>query len=347
MINILYLTPWPLGGATSYVVHLAAVFERVGVPYRVLRFSKSTEKSKREIGSFGVYYQNVSFADASELRNEPFLLAAAPTDEVKAAQAVQLITERGGAYVFHDPNELRLYPHWAMVERPRIITVREQGKLWLAGKAGSGPLGGVPSKNVTFIPHPYLRTRANDVRTGAVRRHAVSVARTSAVKNTHWVFEANEKLPEALRVDLRGEVNRMWWNFNVKQKYPHTPYPDKAGFPREWGAAAKICADFNYMVDLTIFKDDGGGSQYSLLEAMDAGAVPIMTTDWCSYPGPASGFGFKVDGSAALLQLLADSATDEDLRKKTHQYRQSNYSYLDRVHKPELVAAAYTKSLGV
>lgn len=328
MINILHLTPWSLGGATSYVVNLAKVFEFAGVPHRVVRLSKRTEKTKREIGNYGVHYQNVSIEDASAGLGV-WLLASAPTDRQLAAYAVHLVERSKGAYVFHDPNEFGMYPHWETADQSRVICIRETG-------LDSMPQG-------KFIPHPYLRMLEDDY--GPRPCHAISIARISGVKNSLWILEANQVLDDDKRVNLAGSLNRFWWNFNVKPKYPKWPMPEGKGFPRLADAAARACVGYNYMVDLTIFKNDGGGTQYSFLEAMDAGAVPVMTTDWCSYKGVAGKLGFQVHDRDDLVKFLADDSSG--IARETKAYRKHNYSYLQTTHSPVDTALAYKRYLGV
>lgn len=332
MINILHLSPWPIGGSTTFIVNLAKTFEAAGVPYRIGRLAARTEKKKREIGSFGVFYQNVSFEDAQKVRGV-WLLASAPTNKEKAEQAVVLVHKSNGAFVFHDPNELGMYPHWELADRSRVVCIRETGLTTMPGGL--------------FVPHPYVRVMGAAAGLPSPRKHAVSIARTSAVKNSHWILEANETLPAKLKVELFGEVNRFWWNFNVKPKHPEWAMPKAAGFPRLYGEAVRICAGFNYMVDMTIFKNDGGGTQYSLLEAMDAGTVPIMSSAWCAYPGIAKTLGFPVHNAAHLRDFLVELTKYPALRQQTEKFRQQNYNVLGSVHDPKRVAAAYTKHLGV
>lgn len=332
MIDILHMSPWPLGGSTSYVVHLARTFAAAGVPARVLRLSTRTESKKRQMGEYGVFYQNVSLDDLRRSNGVP-LLASAPTDPDVASKVADVVLQKDGKFVFHDPNEFRIYPHWNIDGvRERVICIRQQGLNHLPG---------------VFIPHPYVRHDRNAPQRSRPRL-AVSIARTSAVKNSHWILEANMHLKEPERVELCGDVNRMWWNFNVSKKYPDYPYPATAGFPRRFGAAVDICKPFQIMVDLTIFKDDGGGTQYSLLEAMDAGAVPVMTKDWCSYPGPARDFGFRVDDAAQLMTLLRTAASGvRTFDQRIAMYRRANYNYIDRVHNPDSISEAYVAALGV
>jgi hypothetical protein len=285
------------------------------------------------MGQYGVFYQNTSWEDIAKSTGVP-LLASAPIDKEPAEKALAHVLKHHGRFVFHDPNEFKMYPHWASTQAlQRTICIRETGLRHVLH-------GGV------FIPHPYVRVCKDAP--GRMRvRHAVSISRISAVKHSDWIIAANDGLPERTRVEMMGEVNRFWWKFNVQKKYPGLEAPANAGFARRHGEAARICMPFQYMVDLTIFKADGGGSQYALLEAMDAGAVPVMTEDWCSYPGPAKKFGFQVRDAAHLKKFLVKSVNSNELSLRTHAYRLANYNYIDRVHNPLKVAAAYTQALGL
>lgn len=291
-----------------------------------MRLSKKTEKKKRQLGEYGVWYQNVSYESALK-GSGVWLLAGAPTDATLATQALDLVDRSGGACVFHDPNEFKLYPHWDFADRNRVICIRETG------------LDSIPRG--TFIPHPYVRVAANSQKT--TRTGAVSIARISAVKNSLWILEANEVLPADKRVVLAGSLNRFWWNFTVKPKHPNWPMPEGSGFARQGDAAVKACMGYRYMVDLTIFQNDGGGTQYSFLEAMDAGAVPVMTSNWCSYKGVASRLGFQVDDKEGLLNFLLDNS--ETTRRLTDELRAGNYAYLDRVHCPADISKQYVDYL--
>jgi glycosyltransferase involved in cell wall biosynthesis len=335
MINILHCSPWPIGGATSYTVHLASVFAKTGVPHRIIRLAKKTERKSREMGSYGVSYVNTSVEDAAKLDGK-FLLASAPTDEDMGLACAKLVERSRGAYVFHDPNEFGMYPHWDARKRwgsrcrASVICIREQGRVHI-------PEG-------IFIPHPYVRTFTKKTHNDAKTKTAVSVARVSGVKKAHWIIEANQTLPEAARVDLRGEVNRMWWKFTIEKKFPGIQLPENAGFPRVMGAAAEICKPYQLMVDLTIFKEDGGGTQYAMLEAIDAGAVPVMTKEWCSYPGKASDLVIQITDTDGLKRLLKSSRKGV-LMGDIDGLRQSNYEYLDSVHSPKAVSRAYVSAL--
>jgi hypothetical protein len=97
------------------------------------------------------------------------------------------------------------------------------------------------------------------------------------------------------------------------------------------------------MFDMSIFNGDGGGTQYSTLEAMDGGAVPVITKEWASYPGPAKDFSIVVDGSEHLIHYFAHRFSYDLLTGM----RATNSRFLDTVHHPLNVGQQYKDILGL
>lgn len=316
MITLLYQSPWPIGGSTSYTVHLARV---LGAACRVVRIGNRTEPFKRKL--HGVPYQNVSFATLCDIKGPILLTASNPKQDEE--QWATLGKMKNVWATFHDPNEFGIYPHWLHFSHKRVINIRHTG-------ADHIPHG-------RFIPHPYARYTGNDK--ARIKVHAVSLARTSSVKHSDWILDANRLLPVTKRVELYGSVNRLWMFSHLKKKYPE--FKPRSDYPREFGAGVRLCAPARYMVDLTIFKGDGGGTQYTLLEAMDAGAIPVMTRDWCSYAGPAATLGPCVGNAAELVTLLR---AKPNMHREALQ-RKSNYHYLDTIHNPETIRQQYLEAL--
>lgn len=317
MIYLLYQSPWPLGGSTSYTVHLAKV---LGDQCKIIRIGKRTERKVRPLGNFGVVYQIISMDVAKTLDGPILLTASNPKQDEN--DWVELGRMKNVWATFHDPNEFKLYPHWKHFDGRRIICIRETGKQ-------SVPLA-------KFIPHPYMRVMNNAPSSPVKNKLAVSIARTSSVKNSQWILQANRGLPKKHKIELLGEVNRLWWHTYLKKHYPE--FIPHATYPRDWGAGVRLCARAQYMVDLTIFPNDGGGTQYTMLEAIDAGAVPVMTTDWCSYAGPAKRLCFQVRDANDLKEFMQRGLDPAIQRAK-------NYRYIDQVHNPAKIRQLYKDTL--
>lgn len=317
MIYLLYQSPWPVGGSTSYTVHLKRV---LGNNAEVIRLAKRTEDGVRQLSEFGVYYRNMAFEDVLRLRG-PILLTASNPKMDENVWAT-LGKRRNVWATFHDPNEAKLYSHWKYFNLRRVICIRQTGRRYIPA--------------AVFIPHPYFPfVHRVEHRT----TNAVSIARTSSVKRADWIMHANRVLPFQYRVELHGEMNRMWYAYFIRKHFPEVNVDTK--YPRTWGAGVELCARAHFMVDLTVFKGDGGGTQYTLLEAMNGGAVPIMSKDWCSYPGPARTFGPAVSSVDELVSTLKRRGS-----LPMGAQRRQNYEYLLREHGVEVIQKKYLHYLG-
>ena len=141
-----------------------------------------------------------------------------------------------------------------------------------------------------FIPHPYIPVGKTDPLNFKDWAHrplnAISVSRLDFDKNSHWLFEANRKLPEDRQIEIRGSENRMYTKNKIVNVYPeykqdsHRPKDDRATFKLEFHGAVNLCKTAKYMTDFSLIKGDGGGTQYTFLEAMDAGTICLIHRDW-------------------------------------------------------------------
>jgi len=326
MISILYQSAWPIGGGTTYTAHLVHALRLANVPHRVLRLGKRTEQRERPVGEYGFGYTLTSLDDLLwTLRVEDTVMLMTMGDPKMDENVWAALGKHSNFWcVFHDPNEFKQFSYWTHFSRDRVITIRKYN------------LKHMP--HAVYIPHPYVRA-AVSVPLLDRRKLACSVARTMSSKNADWILEANEHLPTARRVTLYGAWDRLWWFAKIKKLYPHIE-PHR-GYARKWGEAARLCSGYKLMVDMTIFKNDGGDTQYSLLEAMDGGAVPVMSRDWCAHPGPARTLGPSVADAAALAALLRKPPTLERL----HAWQRSNFTRLQRVHAAQAVAPQYRHTL--
>ena len=81
-------------------------------------------------------------------------------------------------------------------------------------------------------------------------------------------------------MDIRGFENRLYTRFKIVPKYPEWTQ-SAAHYDRQDPAAAfNLLLPCKFMVDMSLIKGDGGGTQYTTLEAWDAGTVPIIQADW-------------------------------------------------------------------
>jgi len=308
LIFLFYNSPWSVGGSTTFTVHLKKV---LGNDARIIKLGKRTESHKRPLGDYGVKYHIMSAEDIKRLDGPILLTASHPKIDCYLP----------GMYcVFHDPNEFRIYPHWKSADKTRVICIRKTGLTYFP--------------KATFIPHPYVRSFENidHVR----KHHAVSTARFSAVKNSDMILEANTQLPTSKQVKCLGEPNRMWIHYTILKRFPD--FKTHTSFPKVFNQGAVECSRAHWNVDLSIFKGDGGGTQYTLLEAMDAGCVPIMHEEWTNWDGPAIDFGPSVANVKGLATVLKAAPSKSQIER--------NWEYLEDFHDPKTIAEQYIQVMG-
>jgi len=184
-------------------------------------------------------------------------------------QAIQLL-EKGAYITIHDPTELRNKEFAEVIHRheERVIVIRKS------------MLKHLP--RATFIPHPYVRYYKDEIPTPSV--NAVHVGRIDFDKNIDIVLDANRILPKNKQIAIYGFDNRIYTRFNIVEKYPEYQQ-SKNDFPREWHYATQLCHGARFLVDMSAIKGDGGGSQYTFLEAIDAGAICVLNSEWTKVKG--------------------------------------------------------------
>lgn len=255
MIALFYLSPNTTGGWVTFTAHLMESFAIAGEDVRLYKVGNRTERHTRPFG-YGIGYQNVSREDAIKLAEEnPSIIVAV---QKNAAEVAADLVDAGAKVVLHDPTELKAGLAQCKVERPWVIRRAVQRQ--------------VPGS--VFIRHPYVRRTV--VGKLPKKRGAVSISRIDFDKHTNLILDANRL---GAGVDIRGFENRLYTKFKIVPNYPEWEQ-SVAHYPREVDAAFNLLLGAKFMVDMSLIKGDGGGTQYTFLEAWDAGTVPIINTGW-------------------------------------------------------------------
>jgi len=283
-MKLLYLSHSRFGGWVTFTTHL--YHGLVGIPplarellqvtddHTVIRVTNRTEKTYRDMGNF-VPYQNMNKEDVLELmeEEEPVLITA--LDKNHRELAMKLL-EKGAHIVIHDPTELRNPAFRDFINPSQVIVIRRSMLEHM--------------KDAIFIPHPYMavgRTDGLDFKNWLNRpTNAISVSRLDFDKNSHWLFEINRKLPKEFQILIRGAENRMYTKNKIVPVYPeykqdsNRPKDERAIFKLDFRGAINLCRTAKYMTDFSVIKGDGGGTQYTFLEAIDAGTICLLHKDW-------------------------------------------------------------------
>ena len=280
-MKLLYLSRSRYGGWVTFTSHL--YHGLLGKPptshdrfqtsenHEVIRITNRSEKTQRDMGNY-VPYRNMSEEDVLEIE-EPILITA--VDKHHRELAMKLLGQ--GAYiVIHDPTELRNPEFREFIDPKQVIVIRKSMLEHMS--------------DATYIPHPYMavnRTDPLDFKEWNDRPlNAISVSRLDFDKNSDWLFEANRKLPPNKQITIRGSENRMYTKTKIVPKYPeyiqdsNRSEDDRAIFKLDFRGAVNLCKTARYMTDFSVIKGDGGGTQYTFLEAIDAGTICLLHRNW-------------------------------------------------------------------
>lgn len=274
-MNLIYLAKPTYGGWVSFTTHLANLTDS-----KLYRVAKTTEMSKgkpkyRPYG-YGLEYRNISLLDFQTLvktSSEPYLITAVDSNYYKILPELP----ENGYLVIHDPTEIKSKKGELVqyLSRFKIITIRKSVSDYLTQK-------GITN---TLLLHPYVSpTSLPDRISRSAKRGCVAISRIDYDKHTEIILRANQLLLEPIQI--YGSKNDRYVYHHLKTLDPmkeHVPGSNYRGrFPKDDESLAKILVPAKFVVDLSRIKDDGGGSQYTFLEAINYGCILILHRDWVS-----------------------------------------------------------------
>ena len=239
-MNLIYMASPTVGGWVSFTAHLALKENAT-----VYKLSKRSEKSPRQFG-YGVTYRNTAVWPAGNT-----LITALDKHHYNRLNLIP----QGTYLVVHDPTEITktLSEH---IYRFRIITIRKSVHRILP--------------NSIFLPHPFFPF---PLKVPNLVRTPISISRIDWDKNIDVIIAANELGAD---ITLWGAPNRLYIHhagLNIANYY-------RGAFPKSFEAIADILASASCIVDMSSIKHDGGGSQYTFLEAIYGGLPLILNKKW-------------------------------------------------------------------
>lgn len=272
-INLFLLADVQYGGFITYTYHLKRSLELAGYEVPLFKVGKRTETQMRQM-SHGLRYQNVS-QDAAlyQCAKYPTVITAAYAD--KKPELLSAMLSKGARLVLHDPTEM----HDSILQTVRktkvpVITIRKNSPKVFEEIYNLYP-------PAVFVPHPYVPTFiARGAKEHKKTVRAVTLSRLDFDKHTDIIVEANTMLPADKKIQIWGAPNGMYVFHKIAKRWPKWDKDYKGAFPKTDIAALNIVNDAHYMVDMSLIKNDGGGTQYTTLEAWNMCAVPIIQRGW-------------------------------------------------------------------
>lgn len=278
---VIYMAKPIYGGWVSFTSHLCL---KTGYP--LYRIGKRTEAKKdgtptmRPYG-YGVKYQNLSISDVLKLSTTIIVSAI----DKNYYQYLDELPD-GTFLVIHDPTEVKKNsgePVIRNLKRFRIITIRKTVQDYLKKQFDI---------DSTFMVHPfYPYFKQINGKVGKKKSGAVSISRVDYDKHTEVIIDANSILRERGKpiIEIYGAKNDRYVFYklqekdNMKESNPKSSY--KGTFDKSFEAVHELLGPKKFMVDLSAIRYDGGGSQYTFLEAMYEECVLVLNRKWLESSG--------------------------------------------------------------
>lgn len=314
-VDLFYLSPNPYGGWVTFTSHLMKSLRMVGCTPTLFKIRERSENNFRQFG-YDERYRNITVAEALS-RQRPMLIVAAAKNFSNYTEA---LWKGGAGLVVHDPTELKNLPE-DVAESSRTVVIRKVATTFLP--------------NATFIRHPYVRVQTVEPIERELR--AISVSRVDFDKHTDIILDANRLLPEDKRVTILGFENRIYTRFKIVPKYPE--WIQSIGhFPRGQEEAFKRLQNYVFNVDMSEIKGDGGGTQYTFLEAWDAGTINVINTAWVRENDDMTpGNNCIAVGNAEELAAVLGTYISSDVLSG---YQLAGYAQLAQ-HHPQVIGSIY------
>jgi len=267
MNNLVYMAKPIYGGWVSFTSHLSLKNNNSNI-FKVSK--KRTEKNKRKYG-YGTEYQNMTIGDIIKLDN--LIITAIDKSYYEYLNFFPENTK----LVIHDPTELKntkKNPNPLiednLLKKFKIITIRKTVQDYLKKEHE------IESE---LICHPFYQYKRNKE---AMNNYAVSISRIDFDKNIDIILKYNNIQEDSnKKILIFGAENRLYVHHKLKELNFHEYWKGK--YPKNLPMTYNdkdILMNCQYMIDLSTIKNDGGGTQYTFLEAIYNNCILILNREW-------------------------------------------------------------------
>lgn len=267
-IALYYLGEPKTGGWVTYIKNMVRSLNLIGVKPLLFKIGKKTQARSRVLCE-GINIRTISFNDAKRVNKKlPFcIVAMALKDEFKE-MSIEMLSQGNGSIIHHGCGQTPDKEFFDTIKAPfKNLAVRP------AIKTKVESFG----YDCKVLLHPYFRENIENKKLFKFG----SISRVDFVKNTHIIAEANAKAQN--KCHIYGTINRLYENFKIKEVNPI--WKDNYFGEFDPSNACKLASEYEFIIDLTRIKQDGGGFQYTFLEAIDSGCDIILHRDWVKESG--------------------------------------------------------------
>ena len=263
-MNLVYIAKPTYGGWVTFTAHLS---HTINAP--IYKISKRNETKQRSFG-YNCSYQNVSIDTLCQKDN----LCICALD--KHYYQYLPYFPNGTKLVIHDPTELKTMDQFKLddksidISKFKIITIRETVQSYLKNKF---------SIQSTFKYHPfYLYPKSTLDQLGYP---FLSISRIDFDKHQDIILKANKELSKTNKIWILGKENRLYVHHKLKDLQFHDYWLGK--YPKTMPMSFNnkdILDSCQFVIDLSIIKQDGGGTQYTFLEAIYHDCILVLHKEW-------------------------------------------------------------------
>lgn len=251
-MKLLYLAKPSYGGWVSFTAHLALIKQ-----YDILKITQKGEKKPRNYG-YGTWYRNCSLEHLLN-SDEDYLITAVGKNFYQYLKYFE-----GHSIVIHDPTELKPEVLKAL-PLMNVFTIRKSVHELLLSK-------GIVN---FFLYHPLYNFNIGDIST---KEGAISISRIDFDKNIDLLIECNNNMESSNIIDIWGAPNDLYVYHRLKSSRFKDYYFGK--FDKTFEALKEKLRNKKFLVDMSTIHKDGGGSQYTFLEAIKMKCCLILNKKW-------------------------------------------------------------------
>jgi glycosyltransferase involved in cell wall biosynthesis len=267
--SFFFISNYMYGGCLTFTAHLLHTLNRK----KVFRIAKKIEKRKKNFG-YGIRYQNVPLEYLDSVDN---IFITDMFQHFECLEKIRRIKEEKGkevTIVVHDPGEIFRFNE-PYLKYWNIITIRKSMQQYLRDKYG------IESKFIyhPFYPYPIQQEGDidDDVQGENKKMQAVSISRIDFNKNIEIILDANKRARKNL-VKIYGWANKEYVSEQLDTVAFNQYYQGK--YAKSFDATSTILKKAKFMIDLSSLPNDGGGTQYTFLDAVYHDCAIILNRQW-------------------------------------------------------------------
>ena len=259
-MNLIYMAKPIYGGWVTFTSHLCLKYN-----CDLFKITKRTESKKRNYG-YGVEYQNTNIDDL--LKKDKLIITAVDKHYWEYLHRFP----KGTILIIHDPTELKGKENEIvkLINHFKIITIRKTVQEFIKKEYNI---------DTDFLPHPFYEYQKGNEPSDY---YSLSISRIDFDKHTDLIREANQSIPDDdKKIQIFGAENRLYVHHKLKDlnfhDYWHGKFPKTLPLSHE---GKDLLNDCHFIVDMSIIKGDGGGTQYTFLEAIYHDCALILHKEW-------------------------------------------------------------------